>query len=338
MTRHLVLQSLLALAPVCLFLGSLVYIDSYKLVRFHRLVELILAGGVAAVASYFVNQQILTLAAIDHRTLTRVAAPAVEEALKVIPLLFLFWTKRVGFVIDAAICGFAVGAGFALVENLYYLSAVSGRGAAFWIVRGFGTAVMHGGTAAIAAMLMKVMFQRHDSTSSLFALPGFLAAFAIHALFNQFILSPLASAVAVMVILPPLMILVFGLSERQLQTWLGSGFDIDAELIRAISSGDFASSRAGRYLQELRDRFAGPVVADMLCYLRLYSELSLRAKGMLMLRESGLPVRRDAETALKLAELQYLRQSIGPTGQLALAPLLHRTSHDVWQMQLLEER
>ncbi|HUP50371.1 MAG TPA: PrsW family glutamic-type intramembrane protease [Thermoanaerobaculia bacterium] len=337
MTAHLALQSILGLAPVCLFLGSLLYIDSYKLVRLGRILQLIAAGGLAAALSYAVNRKILEIDLVGHGTLTQFAAPAVEEALKLVPLLLLFRARRIGFVIDAAICGFACGAGFAVVENLYYLSAVSGRGLAFWVVRGFGTAVMHGGTTAIAAMLMKALFQRRESTSILLATPGFAAAFTIHALFNQFILSPLVSAVAVMALLPPLIVMVFALSERHLQRWLGSGFDLDAELIRAIRSSDFASSRPGRYLQELRDRFDGPVVADMLCYLRLYSELSLRAKGILMLRENGLPVPHAPETRGKLAELQYLKAAIGQTGQLALAPLLHRTSHDVWQLQLLEE-
>ena len=53
---------------------------------------------------------------------------------------------------DAAIYGFAVGTGFALVENVYYLLSLPGAPAALWIVRGFGTAVMHGGTTAILAM------------------------------------------------------------------------------------------------------------------------------------------------------------------------------------------
>lgn len=331
------MTAILGLVPVCLFMASLVYIDSYKLVRLTRVLQLIIAGGVAAAASYLINKEILEIALVDHRTLRRLVAPGIEESLKLIPLFFLFRAKRIGFVIDAAICGFACGAGFAVIENLYYLSAMSGQGVAFWIVRGFGTAVMHGGTTAIAAMLMKVVFQRRESTALVFAVPGLAAAFAIHALFNQFIFSPLASAVTVMVVLPPLIVVVFALSEKQLQHWLGTGFDVDAELIKAIRSGDFASSRPGRYLQELRDRFDGPVVADMLCYLRLYSELSLRAKGILMLRESGLPVRHDPETRAKLEELQYLKNAIGQTGQLALAPLVHRTSHDVWQLQLLEE-
>jgi RsiW-degrading membrane proteinase PrsW (M82 family) len=336
MTGTLFTHGALGLIPVCLFLASLQYIDSYKLVRLGRILQLIAGGGLAALLSYLVHKPILDGALVDHNTLTRFVAPAIEELFKFVPVLVMLRSRRVGFVIDAAICGFAAGAGFALIENTYYLSAVGGS-AAFWMVRGFGTAVMHGGTTAIAAMLTKALMQRRDSTSIGAAIPGLLAAYAIHAVFNQFFLSPLASAVAVMALLPPLIVIVFGISERQLQSWLGSGFDIDAELIRAIRSGDFAASRPGRYLQELRNRFEGAVVADMLCYLRLHSELSMRAKGILMLRETGLPIPRDADTPSKLAELQYLERAIGRTGQLALAPLLHRRSEDLWQLQLLED-
>jgi RsiW-degrading membrane proteinase PrsW (M82 family) len=337
MTAITTFQSLLGVAPVCVFLGSLVYIDSYKLVRISRILQLILAGGVAAVVSYVIHRQLLDGAVLDRQTLARLGAPAVEEVLKLLPILFLLRGKRIGFVIDAAICGFAAGAGFAVVENLYYLSATSGRGIPFWIVRGFGTAVMHGGATAIAAMITKMLWQRRESRSWLLALPGLMVAFSIHSLFNHFLLTPLASAVAVMIILPPLLVVVFAFSERQLQSWLGSGFDLDSDLIKAIRSGDFVSSRPGRYLQSLREHFQGPVVADMLCYLRLYSELSMRAKGILMLRESGLPIPKDVETARKMAELRYLRAAIGPTGQLALAPLLHRSEQDLWQMDLLTE-
>lgn len=337
MTATTALQSLLGVAPVCVFLGSLVYIDSYKLVRISRILQLIVAGGLAAVVSYVIHQLILDGAVLDRQTLSRFAAPAVEEILKLLPILVLLRGKRIGFVIDAAICGFAAGAGFAVVENLYYLSATSGRGIPFWIVRGFGTAVMHGGSTAIAAMITKMLWQRRESRSWLLAVPGLAVAFSIHSLFNHFLLTPLASAVAVMIILPPVMVIVFAISERQLQSWLGSGFDLDSDLIKAIRSGDFVSSRPGRYLQSLREHFQGPVVADMLCYLRLYSELSLRAKGILMLRESGLPIPKDVETAAKMAELHYLRSAIGPTGQMALAPLLHRSEQDLWQMDLLTE-
>ena len=42
--------------------------------------------------------------------------------------------------------------------------------------------------------------------------------------------------------------------------------------------------------------YRGEVVADMLCYMRLHVELALRAKGVLLMRESGLEAPIDEET------------------------------------------
>ena len=60
-----------------------------------------------------------------------------------------------------------------------------------------------------------------------------------------------------------------------------------------------------------------------------------RAKGVLMLRENGLPVPQDPQMPEKLAEFDYLRRSIGRTGQLALAPILQASAEDIWQLRLL---
>lgn len=321
-----------ALLPVSLFLASLIYLDSYKLVRLRTLMQLMAWGCLAGVLSYYLMKS----ARGDGSALMGVFGPLVEEVLKGLPILFLLRERRIGFLVDAAIFGFAIGTGFALVENLYYLSALPDAPMALWVVRGFGTAVMHAGTTAILAMSTKVLSDRRESTTAWLAVPGLVAAFAIHYLFNQFLLSPLVSSIVVMVLLPPLLVLVFAQSERVLQQWLGSGFDLDVELIRAINSGQFADSRPGRYLLSLRKHFDGAVVADMLCYIRLKAELSLQAKGLLMMRESGFEVSRDAAIESKFAELQFLRGSIGKTGELALAPIVHRSAHEQWQMHLLE--
>ena len=62
-------------------------------------------------------------------------------------------TRRTGFLTDAAILGFAVGAGFATVENIYYLRIFPDAPWLVWAIRGLGTAVMHGGASAIFAVL-----------------------------------------------------------------------------------------------------------------------------------------------------------------------------------------
>ncbi len=92
----------------------------------------------------------------------------------------------------------------------------------------------------------------------------------------------------------------------------------------------------GRYLLSLRSRFEGPVVADMMCLLRVHLELSIRAKGVLMAREAGLPIEVGEDVRANLNELRYLERSIGPTGRLALQPMLQTSSRHLWQIYMLE--
>jgi hypothetical protein len=78
------------------------------------------------------------------------------------------------------------------------------------------------------------------------------------------------------------------------------------------------------------------VVVDMLCYLRVYTELAIRAKAVLMARENGLELPMDEGTREKFEELHYLEQSIGKTGCLAMQPFLIMERKDLWQLQVLE--
>ncbi len=94
----------------------------------------------------------------------------------------------------------------------------------------------------------------------------------------------------------------------------------------------------GKYLQSLRERFSGEVVADLLCYLRIHVELSIRAKGILMMREGGFDVEPDEETRARLTELRYLEGSIGMVGKLAMSPFLHVSGKELWQLYMLQDR
>ena len=78
-----------------------------------------------------------------------------------------------------------------------------------------------------------------------------------------------------------------------------------------------------------------PVVADLLCSLRLHTELSMRAKGLLMMRESGFHDKAGEETRAKLEEMKYLERSIGTTGKLAVKPFLRMSQEDLWQFYML---
>lgn len=326
-----------ALAPVVCLLALLVAMDSFKLVPLRVTFQALGAGVVAAALALVLNGQLIDTLGVPSALVTRAAAPVIEELLKISFVVLAIRRRRVGFPVDAAIVGFAVGTGFALAENAYYLGAVHGGGAVLWLVRGFGAAVLHGATTAIAAIVSQTLASRRPGHRPADFLPGLAAAVAIHALYNQFVLPPVVATLVLIAVLPPLVLLTFERSERSTHEWVSAGLDLDVELLRLVLSDNFGETRLGAYLQELRSRFPGPVVADMFCLMRMELELGIRAKGMLMAREAGIDLPPDDDLASRLAEVHYLQKSIGPTGLLALTPLQVSSDRDAWHKFLLRE-
>ena len=330
-----VVHALLGLLPVCCFLAALVYLDSYKLVPMRWILGAIGMGCVAAVVSYPFNVAAGDLLDINFVTLTRYVAPVIEEALKALIIVILIRNNRIGFLVDAAIFGFAVGAGFAIFENLFYLQYSPTMLLGTWIVRGFGTAIMHGGATAIFAIVAHTLMGQHQAKGWILLPPGFVVAVIVHSLFNHFFFPPVVNTLVVLATLPILLAVVFEFSEKSVSDWLGMGFDADTELIELINSGEFSTSKVGMYLHSLKERFEGPVVVDLLCYLRLHTELSIRAKGLLMMREQGFMDKAGEETKAKLEELKFLKSSIGATGLLAIKPFMQMSQKDLWQFYML---
>jgi len=334
---RLLINASIALAPMLLFLAGLVQLDAYKLVRFNRILLMMAAGATAAGASYLVNSYAYAHYSGDFAAFSRYISPWIEEFFKALLLIYLIRTRRVGLPVDGGISGFAIGTGFALVENLYYLASRPDAALPVQVIRGFGTAIMHGGTGTLLAMISVILYERRPSGGLQLLLPGFLTAVALHTGFNQLLVRPALATLAMLVVLPAVIYLVFSHSERTLRAWLDTDLDANVGVLESISAGRFLDSPCGRYLKALRDRFRGEELADMLCCVRLHAELAVRAKGVLLLRESGLeepPL--DEETRDKLAELAQLKRAIGTAGLLELRPLIMATGKDIWELTLLQ--
>ncbi|HET7041100.1 MAG TPA: PrsW family glutamic-type intramembrane protease [Gemmatimonadales bacterium] len=326
-----------SLLPVFLLLVALVLIDSYKLVALRAVLRAVGAGVGAAAVAYLVYIGPRAALGIDPAWYSLYAAPVVEESLKAAFFLYLLSRDRVGFVVDAAIVGFGIGTGFAFLENIYYLRVSPDATIWTWIVRGFGTAIMHGGATAILAMVTKSLRDRAPELRPWVFLPGLAVAVVLHSLYNHFLLQPLLATALILVVFPWLCILVFHQSEQETRRWLGTGFDTDQELLRAMRAGQVSGTPAGKYLTTVRSRFAPEVIVDMMCLLRLRAELAIRAKGVLMMREAGFAPAPDPGLKAKFDELSYLERSIGPVGLLALRPFLHTGTRDLWQLNVLDQ-
>ncbi|HTK70326.1 MAG TPA: PrsW family glutamic-type intramembrane protease, partial [Candidatus Eisenbacteria bacterium] len=250
------LPILLGFLPVLLFLAALLLLDSYKLVTGRAIVVTLGVGAAAALVSFAWNRGLLA-AGLDEGALRSYVAPVIEEVAKAAFLIYLVRSQRVGFMVDAGIRGFAVGTGFAVVENLYYARALGDYGVLLWLVRGLGTAIMHGSTSGIVGILSKSLADRHRTSAWWVFLPGLAIAIGSHAIYNHFFVNPLLATAIMCLLMPPLVIAVFERSERATQEWLSSEFDSDLELLDSIHSGELGETRVGRYLESIRHRFPG---------------------------------------------------------------------------------
>ncbi len=329
------LALVIALLPVLAFLLLLLLFDSFKLVPRTTIVGALVVGAIAALIALALHAWLFQITGLAPRVFARRVAPFTEESLKALCVLIPLRRRQLGFLVDAGIVGFGIGAGFAVVENVYYLHALTNARPIVWIARGFGAAVMHASTAAILAVAGKALLDRYPRAGIAVVLPGLLLAIGLHATYNRALVSPVLAAAVLLFVVPLAVLAVFDRSEQLTREWIGDGLDLDVELLALIRSPHFGDTRLGQYLAELRSRFPGPIVADMFCLLQIELELGIRAKGILMAREAGLDMPIDEQVVANLAERAYLQRAIGATGLLALRPL-HVTSHrDEWHRYLL---
>jgi RsiW-degrading membrane proteinase PrsW (M82 family) len=332
-----VLKGLIALLPVMVLVVVLFRLDSHRLLGTHLMLRIFIAGGLSAVACYYLNAIAIEYLAMDLNRYVRFGAPVIEEAVKAAILVYLFRTNRIGFLIDAGILGFTVGAGFAFIENLYYLHTASDAHYVVWAVRGFGTAIMHGGATALFAIISQVLTERHLKLNALYYLPGLVVAILLHSIFNHFPVSPVLSTAVTLLILPTILFLLFERNTATIHNFLEMDFAAHRKLLNQINHGELSGCEAGRFLQDMRDKLAAPVVEEMIDYFRLHTELVLNAETILLGRERGVDIEIGAEITDKLKQMHALENHIGRAGLRTLRPHLQFSAKDMWEIHLLEE-
>lgn len=339
----ILVKALVAFAPVLILMAAFMWLDAFKLVSLRALALLLVGGGIVAIVSYAINGRFIDAMPIGFSPFSRFVSPPIEEVLKSALIFALFARNRIGFVIDAAIVGVAVGAGFSVVENLIYLGVFSQASVGVWVVRGFGTAVMHAGSSAMFAAVgqhltqryMRIEAQRHRFETLLF-LPGLALAILAHSLFNQFAGQPVIAMVLTLFLVPLVLFLVFSRSEHGAHQWLLTDYESHQHMLDDIREGKLIDSPAGRFVLALSEQFPPGVGADMFRYIQVHTWLVAKAEEDLIELEEGRAETLGPEVRERLAELHALERRIGRTGLLALNPHLHFTRNDLWEIHELE--
>lgn len=328
----------LALVPVLLMTAAFVWLDVFKLVTGREILVLLFLGGVAAIGAYPLSGIFLDTLPIGFSNYSRFAAPWIEEALKAVVVVGLFWFNRIGLKLDAVIMGFAIGAGFSVVENVIYLVRFDALPPTVWMVRGIGTAIMHGTTAAIMAVIALHFASRklHREArnyhfSLLWFVPGYLAAVAIHTLFNQFPAHPVQAMLGTALIAPFTLMAILRLGTGQAREWLEQEVEEHRALLETLDGGGFPDKPGWRRIASIVERADGQKGAQVREYVAVLTRLIL-AEEEVLLRQSADIHRVGADSATLFARLKQLRSELGPVTVHALTSILPFSRSDYWEV------
>ena len=339
------LHWLVALVPVLLLLTLFVWFDAFKLMNLREILTLLALGGLGALASYPVSGRLLDALPIGFSSYSRFVAPWIEEAIKGALVVIMFRMNRIGFKLDAVISGFAIGAGFSVIENIIYLVRLSEYGTGTWLVRGLGTAVMHGTTLAILAATAHEFAERETRQRAsdydfnlLWFVPGCLAAVAIHMTFNQFPERPLIAMLGASLFAPVAILGIFQFGTTEAEKWLKQEYGEHRAQLAVLRAGKFPDDRCGRKIAALAGRLAPDAGERLRRYLELQTWLVAEAEETLIEEDEGDAVFDRKKILDAFAELDSLKRAMGATTFAQLNRLLPFSRNDYWEVSELRQR
>ncbi len=341
----LVAKLAVAVSPVIVLLVVFERLDVFRLVSGGSVAAYAAVGAILASLSYAFNGHLMDGLPIGFTDYSRYVAPVTEEVIKGLVIVALFATDRVGFKLDAAIAGFAVGAGFSVFENAYLLANFPDASLGVWLVRGFGTATMHGGATALLAVITHEFSEhqahrvgRHARLYPWVFLPGLVVAIAIHSAFNHLPGRPMLAMVAAMVLIPLTLLVVFAKGGATAHDWLEHDHEGHARMLADLRGGRFAQTDEGRAVAAIAQRFPPRIAADVGAWIELQLALVLRAEELLLAHERGeRPHVGDTERA-QFHRLDALGREIGRAARHALEPHLRFSRSDLYELHMLRHR
>ena len=333
----------LALVPVLVLLTIFVSFDAFKLMSLKEILLLLVLGGLAALASYPVSGRLLDALPIGFSNYSRFYAPWIEEAIKGAVVVVLFRLNKIGFKLDAVLTGFAIGAGFSVVENIIYLIRLPDYSAGTWLVRGLGTAVMHGITLAILAASAHEFAERETRGAAgdfnfnlLWFVPGYLAAVALHMAFNQLPDRPLIAMLGAAMIAPLVILGMFQFGTAEAQSWLEAERKQHRAQLEALRAGRWPDG--GSRVAALADRCNADTARRIRRYWEVQAYLVTEAEETLIEEATGDVEYDAAGISAAFQELDELNRALGPSTSAQLRRILPFSRNDLWEVSELRQR
>jgi RsiW-degrading membrane proteinase PrsW (M82 family) len=334
-----------ALIPVLVMLSLFVWLDAFALMGLGEVSILLALGGLGALAAYPVSGRLLDALPIGFSLYSRFIAPWIEEAIKALIVIALFRLNRIGYKLDAVISGFAIGAGFSVVENILYLTLYPDYATGTWLVRGFGTAIMHGTTLAVLAAIAHEFAERETRAAAanyqfnlIWFVPGYGVAVALHTAFNQFPDRPLIAMLGAILVAPVALIAILSLGTAEAQRWLVAECAEHRAQLDALRAGRWPDGSTGERIAALAQRLGPETTKRIRRYWELQAWLVAEAEETMMEEAAGDAELDVDEIRAAFAERDGLQHALGRSTYAALSALLPFSRNDQWEVAELRQR
>ena len=335
-----------AILPIVIYIFVVYKIDNFSLISIRNLFLQVLCGMIAALVCFGLFQ--LTGMILSERQ-SDIFNPVLEEIIKAVPLLWLATRKKIVFFIDSVICGAAVGGGFSILENIFYLLLGDEMGIGTVLFRSLEVALIHMGCSAIVAaslMLVTRLVLRARSRLSIgkgnIAMTAFLllAPPILHVCHNMFHFNPLMQFVFVFGTMGGLLVWIYFYDVEMIHSWLDTGLDKQLSLLDSIKNGRLDDTTAGYFLESVKEAFPPEDFFDIICYVQLHVELSVTSRSRVMVRESGLeqdfPLTDEMKELIlsQYTEYKLLEKRLGNAARMTIAPIV---KYDPAEYKALED-
>jgi RsiW-degrading membrane proteinase PrsW (M82 family) len=322
-----------SLVPL-LFLYIIKWLNFFETNRPGPLFAALAWGVVAFTMSYLVDHPLVPI--FGRPTVAIKIGPTVEEVFKSLILVYLVRRADYTWFVDGAIYGFAAGIGFAVPENMLYLSRVDvDTGIILAITRAFSSSVMHGGSTALVGIVIGGFPLARRLHPLLALVAGWAIAIAYHMTFNELafkewgrtgleVIWGLAFGWLAMLVA----IILWGLRQerRRMRRTLVTKAGVsrgEAGLIRHIDDLD-------RLLDPVEERFGAAKREQVAGVLVLGAQLAMKEAQMRGTKDRELQAELASEISAAKAALKRQRAEVGLYVMSYVRSIVPRATWSLW--------
>ena len=330
----IVLGFTLALIVPLLFLSLIYKFDFYQTGQFHIILKCLLWGGIACAPAIFTNWILGHFWLNNPDAIVQFAAPIYEEVFKGLILLYLFKRAKFTYSVDGALYGFAIGTGFAIVENVSYILGDLSEAPMVAVQRIFSANLVHAFSSAAFGITLGLFRSRTSRLRWQIPAVGLLIAIGQHMAFN--FLTGRDGIHPVIFFIPglPGILFIYYIMQRgrrRAQAWIKENLGMEERVTRNEVSVVNRLADTDDILLPIVERFGVEKAEQVEKLLYLQAHIGIKRKALDGFRDNDT-MRRTIETEINEmhTDMEKIQQEIGTYVMLFVRGLFTEEMVSVW--------